>query len=81
MTDAPCAHHFVLDTPTGKPTCSGICRKCGEVRHTFRTSLDDAGVFSVSEKYGASPFYGGFSREQAQSAAAKSHAPRSRRAS
>jgi len=81
MEETKCAHHWILDTPSGKPFCSGYCRKCGATSDRHRTSLDDAGVFSVSEKYGASPFYGGFSREQAQAAAAKSHAPGSRRAS
>lgn len=36
-----CQHHYVLDTPSGSPTCYGKCKKCGHDKDTFRTSTED----------------------------------------
>lgn len=41
-TTAPCAHHWILASPSGTPTSAAYCKKCGAEKQ-FANSLDDFG--------------------------------------
>jgi hypothetical protein len=42
-------HHWILEAPSGLPTCRGECKKCRAVREDFRTSSDDT-LFPVDAR-------------------------------
>lgn len=46
MQTTDCAHHWLLDSPDGRPAVSGHCKKCGLVkRNYFKSGID----FSVRQ--------------------------------
>ena len=66
-----CVHHFVLETPSGSPFCSGKCKKCGEKKDNFRTSTEDW-TFVPEGKYKNITVAGQFTSERGKRASAKS---------
>lgn len=44
MTDKPCCHHWIIESPQG-PTSRGICRRCGAKRTFSNASPDGMNSF------------------------------------
>ena len=68
-----CAHHWLLDSPSGGPTCWGECKKCGIRSNHHRTSTDDY-TFVPENKYKNSTTAGQFTSEGGKKANQKSRA-------
>lgn len=41
------AHHWLIESPNGKKELRGVCKKCGEVREDFPSSLGEADTWTA----------------------------------
>lgn len=48
--DAPCAHHWLLDTPNGSVTIHGVCHLC-KAEKDFPAYYDEENVLSKNRKH------------------------------